>query len=118
MLAEPDVDRAVAAAATRPIAAPLERCAEFLGVEWPPSGRRPPTSSPTSGSTACADYQAVRGRGVGPTDDDPGPDAGRLGVAADLGAGAEGGRQPPGHRRHAQAAGRQRGCTRSRTGLA
>jgi hypothetical protein len=31
MLAEPDVDRAVAAAATRPIAAPLERCAEFLG---------------------------------------------------------------------------------------
>jgi hypothetical protein len=33
MLAEPDVDRAVAAAATRPIAAPLERCAEFLGVD-------------------------------------------------------------------------------------
>ena len=33
MLAEPDVDRAVVAAATRPIAAPLERCAEFLGVD-------------------------------------------------------------------------------------
>ena len=33
MLAEPDVDRAVVAAATRPIAAPLERCAEFLGAD-------------------------------------------------------------------------------------
>lgn len=33
MLAEPDVDRAVVAAATRPIAALLERCAEFLGMD-------------------------------------------------------------------------------------
>jgi hypothetical protein len=31
MLAEPDVDRAVVAAATRPIAGLQERCAEFLG---------------------------------------------------------------------------------------
>jgi hypothetical protein len=33
MLAEPDVDRAVVAEATRPIAAPLARCGEFLGVD-------------------------------------------------------------------------------------
>jgi hypothetical protein len=33
MLADPAVARAVGAAATRPIVAPLERCAEFLGVD-------------------------------------------------------------------------------------
>jgi hypothetical protein len=33
MLAEPDVDCAVVAAATRPIAPPLERCAELLGMD-------------------------------------------------------------------------------------
>jgi hypothetical protein len=33
MLADPDVDRAVVAATTRLIAALLERCAEFLGMD-------------------------------------------------------------------------------------
>jgi len=36
----------------RPIAAPLEWCAELLGVDWPPSASWPPTSSRTSARTA------------------------------------------------------------------
>jgi hypothetical protein len=46
MLAEPDVDRAVVAAAIRPIAAPLERCAEFLGVDGATVRDAAATSSP------------------------------------------------------------------------
>jgi hypothetical protein len=39
--------------------------------------------------------------------DDPGADAGEFGVAAQLGTGPEGGRQPTGYRRHPPAAGEQ-----------
>ena len=52
MLAEPDVDRAVAAAATRPIAALLERCAEFLGVDVSTVWEAAAHAEPTSGLTA------------------------------------------------------------------
>jgi hypothetical protein len=57
----------------------------------------------------CADCQAARGRGSGPypvmtrAEMRAGP-----GPAADLGAGAEGGRQPPAHRGHAPTTGCRR----------
>jgi hypothetical protein len=70
MLTEPDVDRAVAAAATRPIAAPLERCAEFLGVD---------VATVRKAAAHVEPYVRVDGMrrlpgrpwpGAGPTDDD------------------------------------------------
>jgi hypothetical protein len=58
----------------------------------------------------CADCQAACGHGSGPFPVmTPSSDARRPGPVADLGAGAEGQRQPPGHRRHAEATGRRRG---------
>jgi hypothetical protein len=73
MLAEPDVDRAVVAAATRPIAAPLERCAEFLGVDVATAREAAAHVEPyvrvdgCSRLLMCADCQAARGHGAGPT---------------------------------------------------